>query len=49
MAFVLLGAWPPLARKSLEIASFLGPAEKADLAEALTRALLEAHRGPWYG
>ncbi len=35
--------------KSLEIASFLGPAEKADLAEALTRALLEARRGPRYG
>lgn len=34
--------------ESLEIASFLGPAEKADLAEALTRALLEAQRGPRY-
>lgn len=35
--------------KSLEIASFLGPAEKADLAKALTRALIEARRGPRYG
>jgi uncharacterized membrane protein len=35
--------------KRLEIASFLGPAEKADLAKALTRALLEARRGPRYG
>lgn len=34
--------------KSLEIASFLGPAEKADLAEALTCALIEARRGPRY-
>jgi uncharacterized membrane protein len=35
--------------KSLEIASFLGPEEKADLAKALTRALIEARRGPRYG
>jgi uncharacterized membrane protein len=34
--------------KSLEIASFLGPTEKADLAGALTRALIEARRGPRY-
>jgi uncharacterized membrane protein len=34
--------------KSLEIASFLGPAQKAELAEGLTRALIEARRGPRY-
>jgi uncharacterized membrane protein len=34
--------------KRLEIASFLGPVEKTDLAGALTRALLEARRGPRY-
>jgi len=34
--------------KSLEIGSFLGPEEKADLAKALTRALIEARCGPRY-
>ncbi len=32
--------------KSLEVASFLGPDEKADFASALSRALAEARRGP---
>lgn len=32
--------------KSVEIAAFLGPNEKADLAKALSRALADARRGP---
>ncbi|WP_026607951.1 DUF2244 domain-containing protein [Methylocapsa acidiphila] len=32
--------------KSVEIAGFLGPDQKADLASALSRALAEARRGP---
>jgi uncharacterized membrane protein len=32
--------------KSVEIAAFLGPGEKADFASALSRALAEARRGP---
>ena len=32
--------------RSLEVAAFLGPDEKADFASALTRALAEARRGP---
>jgi uncharacterized membrane protein len=32
--------------KSVEIAGFLGPGEKADFASALSRALAEARRGP---
>jgi uncharacterized membrane protein len=32
--------------KSLELAAFLGPGEKADFASALSRALVEARRGP---
>jgi uncharacterized membrane protein len=32
--------------KAVEIASFLGPADKADLATDLSRALAEARRGP---
>lgn len=32
--------------KSVEVAAFLGPGEKADFAHALTRALAEARRGP---
>jgi len=31
--------------EAIEIASFLGPAEKADLAKAPGRALLDARRG----
>ena len=34
--------------KSVEVAAFLGPGEKADFADALTRALAEARRGPRY-
>jgi uncharacterized membrane protein len=32
--------------KSVELAAFLGPEEKADFASALARALAEARRGP---
>lgn len=32
--------------KSVEVAGFLGPGEKADFASALARALAEARRGP---
>ena len=32
--------------KSVEVAAFLGPDEKADFARALTKALAEARRGP---
>ena len=32
--------------KSVEVAAFLGPDEKADFARALTQALAEARRGP---
>jgi uncharacterized membrane protein len=32
--------------KSVEVAAFLGPGEKADFASALARALAEARRGP---
>ncbi len=34
--------------KSLEVAAFLGPDEKANFASALSRALAEARRGPRY-
>jgi uncharacterized membrane protein len=32
--------------RSIEVAAFLGPGEKADFASALNRALAEARRGP---
>lgn len=34
--------------RSVEVAQFLGPNEKADFASDLTRALFEARRGPRY-
>ncbi|HUI20452.1 MAG TPA: DUF2244 domain-containing protein [Methylocella sp.] len=34
--------------RAVEIAAFLGPADKADLAAELSRALAEARRGPRY-
>jgi len=34
--------------RSVEVAAFLGPDEKADFAAALSRALAEARRGPRY-